>query len=76
MVTPIRELALQIGKNFKVYAKYTNSTQATILVVFFKEQGRKGAASSIGTPVRLFIGFIEIKVLNHFKCKCNFFSDF
>src|SRR5690606_17390817 len=30
VVTPTRELALQIGKSFDEYAKYTNLTQLTI----------------------------------------------
>lgn len=57
VVTPTRELALQIGENFEAYAKYTNITQATIFGGVSQipqvEQLRKGADIIIGTPGRL-----------------------
>jgi superfamily II DNA/RNA helicase len=36
LVTPTRELAVQIGQSFDTYAKYTNLTQHTILVEYHK----------------------------------------
>lgn len=57
IVTPTRELALQIGDNFTTYAKYTNLTQVTIFggvsQVPQVEQLKKGADIIIGTPGRL-----------------------
>lgn len=57
VVTPTRELALQIGENFEAYAKYTNLTQVTIFGGVSQipqvEQLKKGADIIIGTPGRL-----------------------
>jgi len=57
VVTPTRELAVQIENNFKEYSKYTNATTLTIYGgVSSKpqiEQLNKGADVIIGTPGRL-----------------------
>jgi superfamily II DNA/RNA helicase len=36
VVTPTRELAVQIGQSFDTYAKYTNLTQHDFLVEYHK----------------------------------------
>lgn len=57
IVTPTRELAVQIGENFEKYAKYTNVTHAIIYggmnIKPQIEQLTKGADVIIGTPGRL-----------------------
>jgi len=57
VVTPTRELAVQIGQNFDEYAKYTNLTQLTIFggvsQVPQVDQLRKGVDILIATPGRL-----------------------
>lgn len=57
IVSPTRELALQITKNFEQYSKYTNITQVTIYggmsIKPQIEQLKKGADIVIGTPGRL-----------------------
>lgn len=57
VVTPTRELAIQIGENFDMYAKYTNITQTTIFggvsQVPQVQQLRKGVDILVATPGRL-----------------------
>ncbi|KUF39321.1 DEAD/DEAH box helicase [Myroides marinus] len=57
IVTPTRELAVQIGDNFEKYAKYTNVTYITLYggmsIKPQIEQLNKGADVIIGTPGRL-----------------------
>ena len=57
VVTPTRELAVQIGQNFDQYAKYTNLTQLTIFggvsQVSQVDVLRKGVDILIATPGRL-----------------------
>lgn len=57
IVTPTRELAVQIGDNFEKYAKYTNVTHITLYggmsIKPQIEQLNKGADVIIGTPGRL-----------------------
>jgi ATP-dependent RNA helicase RhlE len=57
VVTPTRELAVQIGQNFDDYGKYTNIRQLTIFggvsQVSQVEQLRKGIDVLIATPGRL-----------------------
>ena len=57
VVTPTRELAVQIGQNFDEYGKYTNLRQLTIFggvsQVPQVEQLRKGVDVLIATPGRL-----------------------
>jgi len=57
IVTPTRELAVQIGQNFDEYGKYTNLTQLTIFggvsQVSQVDQLRKGVDILIATPGRL-----------------------
>lgn len=72
VVTPTRELAVQIGQNFDQYGKYTNLTQLTIFggvsqvpqVDFL----RKGVDVLIATPGRLLDlhkqGFIDLDQLH------------
>ncbi|MDI1255790.1 MAG: DEAD/DEAH box helicase [Flavobacterium sp.] len=70
VVTPTRELAVQIGQNFDEYGKYTNLTQLTIFggvsQVPQVDTLRKGVDVLIATPGRLLDlhkqGFID---LNH-----------
>jgi ATP-dependent RNA helicase RhlE len=38
VVTPTRELAVQIGQSFDTYAKYTNLTQHDFLVEYHNPQ--------------------------------------
>ncbi|SDH96871.1 DEAD/DEAH box helicase [Myroides phaeus] len=57
IITPTRELAVQIGDNFEKYAKYTNVTHITLYggmsIKPQIEQLNKGADVIIGTPGRL-----------------------
>lgn len=57
VVTPTRELAIQIGENFDAYATHTNITQTTIFggvsQVSQVNQLRKGVDILIATPGRL-----------------------
>lgn len=57
IVTPTRELAVQIGQSFETYAKYTNLTQLTIFggvsQVPQVDVLRKGVDILVGTPGRL-----------------------
>ncbi len=57
IVTPTRELAIQIGQNFDTYAKYTNLTQTTIFGGVSQipqvEVLKKGIDVVISTPGRL-----------------------
>lgn len=57
VVTPTRELAIQIGENFDTYGKYTNITQTTIFggvsQVPQVQQLRKGIDIIVATPGRL-----------------------
>ncbi|KGO88495.1 RNA helicase [Flavobacterium rivuli WB 3.3-2 = DSM 21788] len=57
IVTPTRELALQIGESFDTYGKYTNIRQLTIFggvnQVSQTDQLRKGVDILIATPGRL-----------------------
>jgi len=57
IVTPTRELALQIGESFDTYGKYTNIRQLTIFggvnQVSQTDQLRKGVDVLIATPGRL-----------------------
>ena len=70
VVTPTRELAVQIGQNFDEYGKYTNLTQLTIFGGVSQipqvDTLRKGVDVLIATPGRLLDlhkqGFID---LNH-----------
>lgn len=70
VVTPTRELALQIGESFDTYGRYTNQRQLTVFggvsQVPQVEQLRKGCDVLIATPGRLLDlhkqGFVD---LNH-----------
>jgi ATP-dependent RNA helicase RhlE len=57
IVTPTRELAVQIGQNFDTYAKYTNLTQITLFggvsQVLQVDTLKKGVDVVIATPGRL-----------------------
>ncbi|HEX8270315.1 MAG TPA: DEAD/DEAH box helicase [Flavobacterium sp.] len=57
VITPTRELAVQIGQSFDTYGKYTNLTQLTIFggvsQVSQVDQLRKGVDILIATPGRL-----------------------
>ncbi len=72
VVTPTRELAVQIGQSFDTYAKYTNLTQLTIFggvsQVSQVDQLRKGVDVLIATPGRLLDlnkqGFINLDHLH------------
>ena len=72
VVTPTRELAVQIGQNFDQYAKYTNLTQLTIFggvsQVPQVDTLRKGVDILIATPGRLLDlhkqGFIDLDSLH------------
>jgi ATP-dependent RNA helicase RhlE len=72
VVTPTRELAVQIGQNFDQYAKYTNLTQLTIFGGVSQipqvDQLRKGIDILIATPGRLLDlhkqGFIDLDHLH------------
>ncbi|MES2544350.1 MAG: DEAD/DEAH box helicase [Bacteroidota bacterium] len=72
VVTPTRELAVQIGQNFDAYGKYTNLTQLTIFggvsQVPQVDTLRKGVDILIATPGRLLDlhkqGFIDLDHLH------------
>jgi ATP-dependent RNA helicase RhlE len=72
VVTPTRELAVQIGQNFDQYGKYTNLTQLTIFggvsQVPQVDVLRKGVDVLIATPGRLLDlhkqGFIDLDHLH------------
>lgn len=72
VVTPTRELAIQIGENFDTYGKYTNITQTTIFggvsQVPQVQQLRKGVDIIVATPGRLLDlnnqGFIDLKQID------------
>lgn len=72
VVTPTRELALQIGESFDTYGKYTNIRQLTIFggvnQVPQTDQLRKGVDILIATPGRLLDlhkqGFINLDHLH------------
>lgn len=72
VVTPTRELALQIGESFDTYGKYTNIRQLTIFggvsQVSQVDQLRKGVDILIATPGRLLDlnkqGFIDLDHLH------------
>lgn len=72
IVTPTRELALQIGENFDAYGKYTNVTQTTIFGGVSQnpqvEKLKKGVDVLIATPGRLLDlhkqGFIDLDHLH------------
>ena len=73
VVTPTRELAVQIGQNFDDYAKYTNLVQLTIFGGVSQipqvDALRKGIDILIATPGRLLDlhkqGFIDLDHLHH-----------
>ncbi len=72
VVTPTRELAVQIGQNFDQYGKYTNLTQLTIFGGVSQipqvDQLRKGIDILVATPGRLLDlhkqGFIDLDHLH------------
>ncbi len=72
IVTPTRELAIQIGQNFDTYAKYTNLTQITLFGGVSQipqvEILKKGVDVLIATPGRLLDlhkqGFINLDHLH------------
>ena len=72
IVTPTRELAVQIGQNFDTYAKYTNLTQITLFggvsQVPQVDTLKKGVDVVIATPGRLLDlhkqGFINFDYLH------------
>lgn len=72
IVTPTRELALQIGESFDTYGRYTNQRQLTIFggvsQVPQVEQLRKGCDVLIATPGRLLDlhkqGFVDLDHLH------------
>jgi ATP-dependent RNA helicase RhlE len=73
VVTPTRELALQIGESFDTYGKYTNIRQLTIFggvnQVSQVDQLKKGVDILVATPGRLLDlhkqGFINLDHLHH-----------
>ncbi|KAF2516277.1 DEAD/DEAH box helicase [Flavobacterium salilacus subsp. salilacus] len=73
VVTPTRELALQIGESFDTYGKYTNIRQLTIFggvnQVPQTDQLKKGVDVLIATPGRLLDlhkqGYINLDHLHH-----------
>lgn len=73
VVTPTRELALQIGESFDTYGKYTNIRQLTIFggvnQVPQTDQLKRGVDILIATPGRLLDlhkqGFINLDHLHH-----------
>lgn len=72
VITPTRELAVQIGQSFETYGKYTNLTQLTIFGGVSQipqvDQLRKGVDILIATPGRLLDlhkqGFIDLDHLH------------
>ena len=74
VVTPTRELAIQIGENFTVYSKY-NSVRNTVIFGGVKQEAQtnklaKGVEIIIATPGRLLDligqGFISLKDIGYF----------
>ena len=73
IVTPTRELALQIGESFNTYGKYTNIRQLTIFggvsQVSQVDQLKKGVDILVATPGRLLDlhkqGYINLDHLHH-----------
>lgn len=73
VVTPTRELAVQIGQSFETYAKYTNLTQLTIFGGVSQNPQvdtlKKGIDILIATPGRLLDlhkqGFIDLDHLHN-----------
>jgi ATP-dependent RNA helicase RhlE len=73
VITPTRELALQIGESFETYGRYTNITQLTIFggvnQIPQTDQLKKGVDILIATPGRLLDlhkqGFINLDNLHH-----------
>lgn len=73
IVTPTRELALQIGENIDYYSKYTNLRQLTIFGGVSQipqvDQLKKGVDILIATPGRLLDlhkqGFIDLNQIHH-----------
>lgn len=73
VITPTRELALQIGESFETYGKYTNIRQLTIFggvnQTSQTDQLKKGVDILIATPGRLLDlykqGFINLDHLHH-----------
>ncbi|AXG74465.1 ATP-dependent helicase [Flavobacterium arcticum] len=73
VVTPTRELALQIGESFETYGKYTNVRQLTIFggvnQVSQTDQLKRGVDVLIATPGRLLDlhkqGYINLDHLHH-----------
>lgn len=73
VVTPTRELALQIGASFDTYGKYTNVRQLTIFggvnQTSQTDQLKKGVDVLIATPGRLLDlhkqGFIDLNHMHH-----------
>lgn len=73
IITPTRELALQIGESFETYGRYTNITQLTIFGGVNQtpqtDQLKKGVDVLIATPGRLLDlhkqGFINLDHLHH-----------
>ena len=72
VITPTRELALQIGESFDTYGKYTNTRQLTIFggvnQTSQTDQLKKGVDILIATPGRLLDlhkqGFINLNYLH------------
>lgn len=74
IVTPTRELAIQIGESFDTYGKYTG-LKNTVIFGGVKQESqvqslRRGVDILIGTPGRLLDlmeqGYIDLKPLKHF----------
>jgi ATP-dependent RNA helicase RhlE len=73
IVTPTRELAIQIGESFDTYGKYTNLKQLTVFggvsQVPQVDQLKKGVDILIATPGRLLDlhkqGYIDLNHLHH-----------
>ncbi|TGD59836.1 DEAD/DEAH box helicase [Flavobacterium humi] len=73
VVTPTRELAIQIGESFDTYGKYTNLRQLTVFGGVSQipqvDQLKKGVDILIATPGRLLDlhkqGFIDLNHLHH-----------
>lgn len=73
VVTPTRELAIQVGEAFETYGRYLNTTQLTIFGGVSQnaqvDQLKKGVDILIGTPGRLLDlhkqGFIDLDHLHH-----------
>lgn len=73
IVTPTRELALQIGENIDYYSKYTNLRQLTIFGGVSQipqvDQLKKGVDILIATPGRLLDlnkqGFVNLNQIHH-----------